>query len=280
MKKFLESLSWGLPVVLAPFTLLLLFSQSTVPGDLLYPYKRGKEGIILAGASLNPKTKAFFHADLADRRFDEAEKLLLANADTAALATFLTEVETTQGVVSDLSDEAKKDELSNALIAKIDDYQSKLTKVQEQVGQNPSQQTEPSIGQQQSQLGTAKTIPQPTITATPTLEPVLPTTTAAPGRPTSTPMPTSTPRPTNTPQPTATSIPVPANQLPTQTTVIIVIDNTKDELEKIKERLKKEREERRTAEKAAAENKQKIQEQEKKENNNKTDDKNIDSKRE
>lgn len=126
-------ISWIIISIFAPITVLIFISQNTIPGDFFYPVKRGLENVVLAGASISPTTSAFFHTDLADRRFGEAEKLLVASADTRGLTDFIDEVQATQFAIDALSESSQKEELTQKLITKIDDYQAKLTQVQNQV---------------------------------------------------------------------------------------------------------------------------------------------------
>lgn len=132
MRKFFNLTSWILLFLFAPFTVLILLSQNTVPGDLFYPVKRGLEGIVLAAASASPATRVAFRTDLTERRFKEAEKLLLAKADATALDSFILEVQSTQEEVDALSSTLQKSQATEKLIAKIDDYQVKLTQIQAQ----------------------------------------------------------------------------------------------------------------------------------------------------
>lgn len=149
MRKFLNLTSWVLLFLFAPFTLLILLSQNSVPGDLFYPVKRGLEGIVLAAASASPATRVAFRTDLTERRFKEAQKLLLAKADTTALDSFILEVQSTQEEVDALSSTLQKSQATEKLIAKIDDYQVKLTQIQAQT-QSSLQINQPQIVQQQA----------------------------------------------------------------------------------------------------------------------------------
>ncbi len=246
MRKYFDFVLWAVPLVLAPFTVLVMASNGSGPGDLLYPYKRGTEFIILAAASLNPTTKAFFHADLADRRYAEAETLLLARADTAALTTFVDEVQSTQEAINGVSDAQQKAQMTQTLINKIDEYQTKLTKVEIQVANNQATTPVPAAG------GTAPQSSQ---------QPSVQNNTGDSSQQT----PQSTSRPTQVQSPTTTAVvlthpsqsilppssqPVLPTRMSASTPVVslppassiavgVAIRNTKDELDKIKEKAKK-----------------------------------------
>lgn len=136
MRSFFNLISWVLLFLFAPFTVLILLSQNTIPGDLFYPVKRGLEGIVLAAASASPATRVAFRTDLTERRFKEAEKLLLAKADATALDSFILEVQSTQAEIDALSNALENQQSSEKLITKIDDYQIKLTQIQAQTQSN------------------------------------------------------------------------------------------------------------------------------------------------
>ncbi len=138
-RKILDTSLWVILAVFAPITVLILLSQNSLPGDFFYPVKRGMEGAILAGASLNPTTKALFSSNLADTRFTEANKLLLTRADTGSLTDFVDEVASTQQQINALTDLTQKAQMQQQLDTKINQYQTELRQTQVQLtGQNPS----------------------------------------------------------------------------------------------------------------------------------------------
>lgn len=145
MRNFLNLASWTLLFLFAPFTILVILSQNTFPGDFFYPVKRGLEETILAAASFSPATRVAFRTDLTERRFEEAQKLLLAKSDTSALNSFISEVKSTQEEVDALSNVLQKSQATEKLIAKINDYEVKLTQIQAQ-----SQPAPPAVSMPQS----------------------------------------------------------------------------------------------------------------------------------
>lgn len=246
LRKIFNFASWVVLIIFLPITVLILISQDSVPGDLFYPVKRGLENAILAAASVNPATRAAFKTDLTEVRFKEAAKLLIAKADTAGLSDFITSVETTQEEVGNLSNEEAKRKLKDKLIAKIDEYQTKLTQAQSQVqnnlafseGEKPT--SEQTVSQQQSPSTATTTSPSqaPTVISTPLptnlsfqtfptpTQVLTPTPTFAPNttplpsqKPQVSPMPPTAPVPTNSPVSTpapAASVPISAAQAPPQ----------------------------------------------------------------
>ena len=150
MRKYLDLTTWIILFALLPFTVLIFLSQGSGPGDLFYPIKRGMENIILASASFSPSTKVAFRTDLTERRFKEAERLLLLQGETGSLTEFVGDVQIVQEELLKLSSFKDKKELSDKLIAKIDEYEVKLAQVQTRVEQapaaaEPTQQIPPQV---------------------------------------------------------------------------------------------------------------------------------------
>lgn len=243
MKKFLDAFAWLALFILAPFTLLILLSQNTVPGDLFYPVKRGLEGVVLTAASASPATRVAFRTDLTERRFKEAEKLLLAKADTTALDSFILEVQSTQEEVDALSSILQKSQATEKLIAKIDDYQVKLTQLQAQTQSNsvlqvnqPQSTSQGTVVQQQTLPPSGAGQQAPSISGGGQAG----QSAVQQNQTESVPLPQST----NSPQQPEVAVQNPPAQ---QKTVTETITTTKIELERIKKDLeekKKEREER------------------------------------
>lgn len=248
MRQYLDLTTWIVLFALLPVTVLILLSQNTIPGDLFYPIKRSMENVILAAASVSPSTKVAFRTDLTQRRFSEAQQLLVSKGDTAAYNDFVTEVSSAQLDSSALSNPKDKLESSDKLIAKIDEYQTQLTQVQNQVqiaqATQPGQQTQPtstpltSFNPQQSPLQTA--VPQPETPKQSPIEQISPTPSAT--------SPTSTPATLT--QNVATTI---ANNPQKAEEAIKKISDTKVDLEKIREKLNKDREDAEFKQKVRAE---------------------------
>lgn len=114
----------------------------------------------MAAASASPATRVAFRTDLTERRFKEAERLLLAKADTSALDSFILEVQSTQEEVDALSGTLQKSQATEKLIAKIDEYQTKLTVIATQTQQKSlTPQTVPATIPFSAQRSAAPTIP-------------------------------------------------------------------------------------------------------------------------
>lgn len=278
MRRYLDLTSWILLFFFAPFTVLILLSQNTLPGDFLYPVKIGLENMILVAASVSPSTKVAFRTDLTQRRFTEAQQLLVSKGDTAAYNSFVSEVASAQQDLSALSNPKDKLESSDKLIAKIEQYQQQLTQVQNQVqvAQNiaTSQPVSPtSVPSQtiQNPIQPTASTNQTFITPTPATSQMTPHPSPSPSN-TSAPIASTIPQATVFPStPIASSIPTPPPLAPSVTNTIVnnpvkseeikkTIDNTKDELAKIKDKLEKEKED--------AQFKEKVKEIENKEGKN------------
>lgn len=204
------------------------------------------ENVILAGASFSPATKVAFRTDLTERRFKETERLLLFQGETGSLAEFVGDVQIVQEELFQLSSFEDKKELSDKLIAKIDEYEVKLAQVQTRVEQAPAA-AEPAQTPFQ-QIPTQQT----------------------PTSAQQTPLPGQTPRPEadqpGTPAPPAIQIPIFQPQPQPQTVVSLPpsekekvkerIEQAKEKLKEIKKEVKKDKED--------AEVKEKIKEEQEK----------------
>lgn len=188
LKKFFNISTWVILFALLPVTVLIFLSQDTIPGDFFYPVKRGMENVVLAAASVSPVTKAAFRTDLTTRRFDEAEKLLLASSGSLAsngLNDFVTEIQVAQNEVFAISDPVKKQELQQKIQTSVIDYEKRLNAVKVKLVEEERVKIEP------------------TITFLPTGEKSIPTNTLVP-------LLTSTPK-SSMPSKSPTTMPTPSN---------------------------------------------------------------------
>lgn len=209
IKKIFNASSWFVFFAFLPLTVLILLSQNTIPGDLFYPIKRSMENVVLAAATVSPSTRAAFRTDLTTRRFDEAEKLLLASSDTQGLKDFVAGIEVAQKEVSAISDPVKKQELQQKIETSVIEYEKRLDLVKAQLVTR-----ENTI---------AVVVPRSTPTKTPENQPSTSPQTVSPTiEPTSIPLPTNTPVPVPTSEPgqsvIPTNTPVPLPTLPPKPT--------------------------------------------------------------
>ena len=191
-------------VILAIPTGLVLISQDSVPGDSTYPIKKSLEGVIIAAASLNPVTRAYFNVDFAKRRYNETIKVVKrGDNNTQSLQDLVKQTRSAAKSINQISDLSLKEQYKKDLRKQIVDYQSGLLSLQTDWEKN-AKTTQPQI------------TPAPTVSPTPrpTLAPTNAPTTPRPSQ-TSAPTVTSAPTPastsTPTPTPTPTSTPAPDN---------------------------------------------------------------------
>lgn len=241
MRRYLDYTFWVLLFAFLPFTVLVLLSQNSLPGEFFYPVKIGMENVILAAASFSPATRVAFRTDLTERRFDEAQQLLVSHADTSAYNNFVVEIASAQQDLSTLSNPKDKLENSDKLIAKINEYQKQLSQVKNEVqvasGQTPPSQTPVATSLQTSTP--AKNVPVST-----------PSTPLSNTQQTSTPLATVVPVVSQIP---LTPTPTPVALAPSVASVIASnpqkaeeltqsIENTKKQLIDLEQKVKKEQE--------------------------------------
>ncbi|MEX2007298.1 MAG: DUF5667 domain-containing protein [Candidatus Levyibacteriota bacterium] len=206
LRSILDVGSWVALFTLTPLFFIAFLSQNSLPGDFLYPVKRTVENTLLAAASASPTTKAFFQTDLADRRFSEAENLLLSQANTAPLDDLVAQVESTEVSISNVSDPVKQEELTIKAIAQIETYQAKLTNTSAQIQSSSSPFAEAPTQTQTDNTVSITSVPTATqtqivqvVTTTPTPTPTQAQTVFIPPQDSQTTVVASAPIPTSSP---------------------------------------------------------------------------------
>lgn len=191
-------------VVLLIPTGLVLASQNAVPGDSTYSIKRSLEKVILSLASLHPSTKAYFHADLMNRRYKEAVALIEKGANAAeSLQELVAQTGTAAQIATTLSDKRQKGEYLDQLSKSIDQYEIKLSQIEERVVSLPA----PTAQEPTTQPTPIASIPPIIFIASPKPSPeIKPSPTVSPHQPT--PIPLTEPSPTFQPQPIYQTPPV------------------------------------------------------------------------
>lgn len=148
----------------------VLASQNAIPGDKTYPVKRSLEKVILSLASLHPSTKAYFHADLMNRRFKEAIALFeKGEAVSDTLQELVAQTSTAAQVASALLDNKQKGQYIDQLSKSIDQYEVKLSQIEERVTPLPFPTPTPQEPKTQpTAIATIppKIVPSPTPSAT------------------------------------------------------------------------------------------------------------------
>lgn len=117
-------------IALFPPAVLAVVSNNAVPGDTTYPVKRGLEDIIFAVASLNPATRAWFAAARSDRRFQEVT-VLVARGKKAGdtLNELVEQTQIAANQIDQVSDPAQKAKLINQLSESITKYDTGLSQI-------------------------------------------------------------------------------------------------------------------------------------------------------
>lgn len=206
--KFLSTLLTFATLVLAAPTVLILASWNALPGDSLYPFKKGLETITLVATSATPLAPKF-SVQFTDRRFSEANKLLATQGSTVGFALLAQEARATKEIIVEKSDS----QTAGELIFKIEEYQENIVAQQQALATQVMAQPE------------TLPVPQP-----PSLQPSAPTVTQ--------PAPT-TPTPViEKPQTTPILLPKITEPVKAQEAVV-KLEETRHDLEKIKDEIKK-----------------------------------------
>lgn len=230
IKKILSMASWVFLFSLAPVTVVILLSQNTVPGDAFYPAKRGMENVILAASAVHPATRVAFRTDLTDRRFSEAETLLLAKQDTQGLTEFIIADVKADRELKVLDDIVEKKRLEEKVKQSFQDYDQRLIVIEAQLAaagkQIPGVSASTGDSQQPQPIAIVSTNTPVPVPTSPPGQPLVPTNTPVPqpttvvGQPplpTNTPVPLSTATRTPTPTPLPTPTPPPSTGTPGET---------------------------------------------------------------
>jgi len=221
-----------------PATTLGYFAEKSIPGQSLYPVKRGIESMVLVLQSISPYGKSLYYQTLATKRVDETNVLIAQAEASGDYSDSISESDTTlNDMVSSIQQSAEttktitnpeqKKKAQQQLATSIQKYQSQLTQMHYVIEQHNS-------------TPTATPTPTPVTTAathaeTPTPTPSPSDNTAAAAlqdqinqtqqdlqnitdslekndnivAPSPTPTPTATPTPTSTPTPTPKPHPTP-----------------------------------------------------------------------
>jgi hypothetical protein len=179
MNNILNRGLWIVFTVLTPLTFVGLFSQNSIPGDILYPVKIGIENAGSVIFSFTPESHASYSTSLTTRRFEEAQQLIVAKSDTQGLQTLVTQTEKAQESLTKVQNVEQKKAIEEKLVKSIDTYQEKLTALQKTVdpqyiAPTPTQTPTPTPTTYQKRVIPQGTNPIPT-RIIPTLPPAQPT---------------------------------------------------------------------------------------------------------
>lgn len=207
--KFLSTLLTFVALVLAAPTVLIVTSWNALPGDSLYPFKKGLETITLAVTRATPLAPKF-SVQFTERRFSEANKLLATQGSTVGFALLAQEARATKEIIVEKSDS----QTAGELLFKIEEYQENIVAQQQALTTQVAAQ--PEIPQDR--------LPAPVLSPTPVVVTQASTPTPTPG----------------VEKPQATPILLPKITEPVRVQQAVVkLEETKHDLEKIKDEIKK-----------------------------------------
>ncbi|MDE2026897.1 MAG: hypothetical protein KGJ07_10525, partial [Patescibacteria group bacterium] len=151
-KRIAEIFTWVFLLFLIPTTALGYFAEGSIPGQPLYPMKRGIENVVLTLQFFNRNSQAAYQVNLVNKRFNEAEQLLTMDTSNAQdLQNLSSQLETTKNFLLSMPDSPEKRQIQQTLIVNIQQYQQKIQQ-QQQVLQNRQQilqiQLQQNFGQQ------------------------------------------------------------------------------------------------------------------------------------
>lgn len=157
MLKIISTVALILVFVLMVPAGLIMISQDAAKGDWNYPIKRGIEDVILSAVSLNPYSKAYFAVALANRRYDETEKLLASggNADVS-LKELVSQTSSASDDINKISSSQQRANLIADLKASIQKYDKGLAQAQVNIDTKTVSQASKAAGKDTSK-------PSPTV---------------------------------------------------------------------------------------------------------------------
>jgi hypothetical protein len=158
MRKALNILITGLALLLFLPTVLILASWNSLPGDFIYPVKIGLEKIaaaILSGTSVERQLQVGF----AERRFSEADRLLVEQKSTIGFAALITQAETAKKEIVQTQDVTAKEKL----VANLTAYEQRLEarKIEVAPSPPPANKSSPNPTKESSPSPTSKPTPAP-----------------------------------------------------------------------------------------------------------------------
>lgn len=206
--------------MLFPPAALALVSNNAIPGDATYPIKRGLENVIYSVASINSTTKAWFAKARSDRRFQEIKILITQGKKTSeTLSELVEQTQVAASQIEKIADSVEKEKFISQLSDSITKYNQGLSQISESPASLSNPILSPSSVPSPAIIPTVSLKPQPLISSKPT--------------PISNQTSTPTPNSSSSPSPSSTPSPSPIGQND--------IDKTRDQLDKIKEKLEQQK---------------------------------------
>lgn len=127
-----------------PATVLGYYAEKSIPGQSLYPVKRGIESMVLAVESVTPYNKALYYQTLAAKRVDETGFLIAqaevsgnfsttANESDMALTDVVLSIQQSATTTQSIANPDDKRKAQQELITSIQKYQEQLTQIHQTI---------------------------------------------------------------------------------------------------------------------------------------------------
>lgn len=136
VRKVAEIATWVGLFLLIPGTALGYFSEGSLPGQPLYPLKRGIENVALSAQSFNNQAKALYEVELTNRRLAESTKLLASNEPVYNFEDVYTQIAAARASISTISDVTERKQAEQKLEDTITLYQNQLMTLQANAPKN------------------------------------------------------------------------------------------------------------------------------------------------
>ncbi|MCL5675812.1 MAG: hypothetical protein M1120_01655 [Patescibacteria group bacterium] len=168
-----SNVSWIILLVLAIPSFLVLASWNSLPGDFMYPVKRGMEDLLLAAVSSSQDLTAKLSVQYSERRFVEATSLIAEKHSVVGLSYFEQQVQATQEKIQNTTDPKTQQNLKNQLVSNLQTYNQQLEETKTQVtttnaNNNVVTQT-PPVNNPVTNIPVTSTPVVVVVTATPTI---------------------------------------------------------------------------------------------------------------
>lgn len=155
-----EIVTWVFLFLLVPTGVLGFYSETSRPGDLLYPMKETIDGVAIGYATLYNKALTFHYLDAASKKFQAADKSLLAENNTQDLEDFKIQILAAKAAAQHISDPIEKQQVQQKLLQDITKYQDRLSEIQTQLQSKGNPQTNTLYNIVQNTIPTNTPIPQ------------------------------------------------------------------------------------------------------------------------
>lgn len=114
MKRYINWLLNGFAITFAVPSFLIIISWNALPGDRLYGVKTGLENIAL-GITIKTPLASVLSVKYTERRFDEANNLLSSKGSALGYALLIQEAKKSQNIIVEKKDKAQARELINQI---------------------------------------------------------------------------------------------------------------------------------------------------------------------